>query len=89
MGLGFGDVEEDKDIAIPPPPPPAYGAWRCSVRADPDLVYWARTGEGEREGGVRPPSYRLTDDGIVEEPEQVVVREPRESWGTYVRRVSA
>jgi len=23
-----------------PSPPPAYGAWRCSVRADPDLLHW-------------------------------------------------
>lgn len=23
-------------------PPPAYGVWRCSVRADPDLLHWQR-----------------------------------------------
>jgi hypothetical protein len=23
-----------------PSPPPAYGAWRCSVRADPSLLHW-------------------------------------------------
>jgi len=23
-----------------PSPPPAYGAWRCSVRADPALLHW-------------------------------------------------
>lgn len=22
------------------PPPPAYGLWRCSVRADPTLLFW-------------------------------------------------
>jgi len=25
-----------------PSPPPAYGAWRCSVRADPSLLHWHR-----------------------------------------------
>lgn len=25
------------------PPPPAYGLWRCSVRADPRLIFWQPT----------------------------------------------
>lgn len=25
---------------LPPPPPPAYGLWRSSVRADPNLLHW-------------------------------------------------
>ncbi|KAH9880752.1 hypothetical protein IAQ61_001046 [Plenodomus lingam] len=32
------DVEKD----IIPPPPPAYGLWRSSVRADPNLLHWQR-----------------------------------------------
>ncbi|RMY55146.1 hypothetical protein D0864_13839 [Hortaea werneckii] len=30
----------NKDIDILPHPPPAYGRWRGSVRANPDLLHW-------------------------------------------------
>ncbi|KAI7527456.1 hypothetical protein KC331_g16333, partial [Hortaea werneckii] len=31
----------NKDIdVLPHPPPPAYGRWRGSVRANPDLLHW-------------------------------------------------
>ncbi|GAB1731515.1 hypothetical protein NU195Hw_g1517t1 [Hortaea werneckii] len=30
----------NKDINILPNPPPAYGRWRGSVRANPDLLHW-------------------------------------------------
>lgn len=30
----------DKDIESVPNPPPAYGRWRGSVRANPDLLHW-------------------------------------------------
>ncbi|KAK5171010.1 uncharacterized protein LTR77_004154 [Saxophila tyrrhenica] len=30
----------DKDIESLPNPPPAYGRWRGSVRANPDLLHW-------------------------------------------------
>lgn len=30
-------------IVMPPAPPPAYGLWRCSVRADPNLLHWVRS----------------------------------------------
>lgn len=55
------------------PPPPAYGLWRCSVRADPNLLRWERRNitQEELEAGCemvevahvrgrrerRPPSY--------------------------------
>lgn len=32
---------------LPTPPPPAYGHWRCSVRADPNLLYWERCDDGK------------------------------------------
>lgn len=28
---------------VPTAPPPAYGLWRCSVRADPNLLHWVRS----------------------------------------------
>lgn len=31
----------DKDVDSVLNPPPAYGRWRGSVRADPDLLHWA------------------------------------------------
>ncbi|KJX99124.1 hypothetical protein TI39_contig372g00014 [Zymoseptoria brevis] len=38
----------DKNIVAPPPPPPAYGHYRTSVRADPDLLHWAPSPTGLR-----------------------------------------
>ena len=81
-------VEEDKDIAVPPPPPPpAYGIWRYSVRADPNLIHWQRTEQpviaeetmnSERRSITRPPSYRSQHgaEGAVpvEEPQLAVMR---------------
>ncbi|KAK0509151.1 hypothetical protein JMJ35_008522 [Cladonia borealis] len=32
--------EEDDAEKELPPPPPAYGLWRSSVRADPNLIHW-------------------------------------------------
>lgn len=32
-------AEKEKPM---PPPPPAYGLWRSSVRADPNLLHWQR-----------------------------------------------
>lgn len=32
--------EWDKDVESLPNPPPAYGRWRGSVRANPDLLHW-------------------------------------------------
>ena len=81
-------VEEEKDIAVPPPPPPpAYGVWRYSVRADPNLIHWQRTEQpviaeetlnSESRSIPRPPSYRSQRraEGAVpvEEPQLAVVR---------------
>lgn len=35
------DVEDIEKSTLPPPPP-AYGLWRSSVRADPNLLHWQR-----------------------------------------------
>jgi len=72
LGLeGTESVEEDKEIAVPPPPP-AYGVWRCSVRADPNLIHWQRTGQPTiaeaplaRSESTRPPSYRSQHRAVV------------------------
>lgn len=49
--LGEKDVVEDETLqasaALPTPPPPAYGLWRCSVRADPNLLHWQRYEDGK------------------------------------------
>lgn len=39
------DLEKD----MLPPPPPAYGLWRSSVRANPDLLHWQRA-DGSQAG---------------------------------------
>lgn len=38
--LGVSVVYWDKDVEALPNPPPAYGRWRGSVRANPDLLHW-------------------------------------------------
>lgn len=38
--LGVAVVDWDKDVEALPNPPPAYGRWRGSVRANPDLLHW-------------------------------------------------
>ncbi|KAI4165980.1 MAG: hypothetical protein LQ342_000411 [Letrouitia transgressa] len=48
-------------------PPPAYGLWRSSVRADPNLIHWqrikqpipGRTPDLASHPANRPPSYNL------------------------------
>ncbi|KAF6226395.1 hypothetical protein HO133_009261 [Letharia lupina] len=63
--------EEDIDEALPPPPP-AYGLWRSSVRADPNLIHWQAVRDNndvQQEAremifagtGHRPPSYTSHD----------------------------
>lgn len=75
--LGLHDdndrVEEEEEIGKAlPPPPPAYGLWRNSVRADPNLIHWQATGHDndvQQEAremifagtGRRPPSYTSND----------------------------
>ncbi|KAI9825649.1 MAG: hypothetical protein M1832_000993 [Thelocarpon impressellum] len=76
---------DQEAMGAPPPtteaPPPAYGLWRCSVRADPNLLHWQRAEQPplpESETQVRPttatrpPSY-VSDDGV----EYVVSGAPR------------
>ncbi|CAF9920481.1 hypothetical protein IMSHALPRED_004918 [Imshaugia aleurites] len=73
---GVEEAEEAEAVALPPPPP-AYGLWRSSVRADPNLIHWQAIGHNDdvqqetREmvfagTGHRPPSYTSHD-----QPERV------------------
>ncbi|KAL8805761.1 MAG: hypothetical protein Q9182_001794 [Xanthomendoza sp. 2 TL-2023] len=67
--LGLNDLSSDgASIRRVQHPPPAYGLWRSSVRADPDLIHWQRTDrymrqcEGDtpdlaQHPALRPPSY--------------------------------
>ncbi|KAL8939561.1 MAG: hypothetical protein Q9216_003292 [Gyalolechia sp. 2 TL-2023] len=70
LGLHEADSDNDNSSGRPvQPPPPAYGVWRSSVRANPDLIHWQRTNrpslrqcEGEtpdlaQHPAMRPPSY--------------------------------
>ncbi|KAF2127927.1 hypothetical protein P153DRAFT_294346 [Dothidotthia symphoricarpi CBS 119687] len=51
LGIPPSDIQDmptdptDPEKDILPPPPPAYGLWRSSVRANPDLLHWRRAGE--------------------------------------------
>ncbi|KAB8446195.1 hypothetical protein FH972_025177 [Carpinus fangiana] len=36
------------ETMAPTAPPPAYGLWRCSVRADPNLLHWVRSPKSPR-----------------------------------------
>lgn len=100
LGLdGTETVEEDKEIAVPPPPP-AYGVWRCSVRADPNLIHWQRTGPPTiaeesssltRSERTRPPSYRsqhraVDVEGVVE-PAQAYTREQHGFWENHAQHM--
>lgn len=38
--IGVPRDDWDKDVEAVPNPPPAYGRWRGSVRANPDLLHW-------------------------------------------------
>jgi len=57
-----GEVPENVPSRLHPmaPPPPAYGLWRCSVRADPDLLF-LQPAHGTLSNGPMlnraPPSY--------------------------------
>ncbi|KAF1851529.1 uncharacterized protein K460DRAFT_373519 [Cucurbitaria berberidis CBS 394.84] len=56
-GASDEEAENDMDIEDPekdkiPPPPPAYGLWRCSVRADPNLLHWQRVENRENRASI-------------------------------------
>lgn len=77
-----GRADWDKEVNDLPNPPPAYGRWRGSVRADPDLLHWSPVvaatpalpsptyEEVASDGVTRPPSYVTRDSparrGVVE-----------------------
>ncbi|KAL2042140.1 hypothetical protein N7G274_005328 [Stereocaulon virgatum] len=72
VGSEGHDQETDEERELPPPPP-AYGLWRNSVRADPNLIHWQSIGHASPPpipdlqtqaralilagSGHRPPSY--------------------------------
>lgn len=57
------------------PPPPAYGLWRCSVRADPNLLHWERS-----EATKQTQLFALAGVEMVETPEA------GRTWSEAVRR---
>lgn len=61
----------DKDVDEVPNPPPAYGRWRGSVRADPDLLHWVPSPTSP--GGHILPSPTYEDD--VQGPPSYITRE--------------
>ena len=71
------EVEQsESEVAPKKPKPPPYGAWRQSIRVDPNRIYWQRNPEapesdtqdnGARRSGTaagpRPTSY-ISEDGV-------------------------
>lgn len=49
---------EDPEKEKLPPPPPAYGLWRSSVRADPNLLHWQRVEENRAQSAISMPRSR-------------------------------
>jgi hypothetical protein len=47
----------DKAVIELPHPPPAYGRWRGSVRADPDLLHWAPSPVDPTTSALPSPTY--------------------------------
>lgn len=76
------EVEESDEAqaASNKPKPPPYGAWRQSIRVDPNRIYWQRNSDETTEApgrtpemtGPRPPSY-ISEDGV----DYVVEARPR------------
>jgi hypothetical protein len=76
------EAEKEKHI---PPPPPAYGLWRSSVRADPNLLHWQRV-DAARGISPAPPQHRFSSmagsrngsvSGPAAEPVPEVTQGPR------------
>lgn len=96
------EVEQSGDgAAATKPKPPPYGAWRQSIRVDPNRIYWQRnpdapesdtrgteTRRPETAAGPRPPSY-ISEDGV----DYVVEARPRSmapaAFGAQVEQVPA
>lgn len=53
----------DKDVEALPNPPPAYGRWRGSVRANPDLLHWAPSPTIPRTPSLPSPTYEEAMQG--------------------------
>ncbi|CZT17566.1 uncharacterized protein RCC_03400 [Ramularia collo-cygni] len=47
----------DKEVDTIPNPPPAYGRWRGSVRADPDLLHWVPSPTSSDREVMPSPTY--------------------------------
>ncbi|WPH04966.1 Hypothetical protein R9X50_00786400 [Acrodontium crateriforme] len=55
----------DKDVEALPNPPPAYGRWRGSVRANPDLLHWAPSPTTPRTPSLPSPTYEEAMEGAL------------------------
>lgn len=62
----------DKDVDAIPNPPPAYGRWRGSVRADPDLLHWAPSPTSPDRPVLPSPTY---EDAVQGSPPSYMTRE--------------
>ena len=92
------ELETSQALAdLPTPPPPAYGQWRCSVRADPNLLHWERCDDGKEISSPeqemfqmsrsdlprRVPSYRSSRGDELREDDTGMTMEP----GAFVEAV--
>lgn len=71
------DLHDDRDIekkVISPvaPPPPVYGQWRGSVRADPNLLHWARVEPGPQVAVAHPSPKNGDGEGIASQSASTV-----------------
>lgn len=74
-------------MPLPTVPPPAYGLWRCSVRADPALLFWQPEGLSRPSSAAlmhtRPPSYMSSgeqEEHEVEEGDMPMAQSEHGGW---------
>lgn len=68
---------DDSEKHMLPPPPPAYGLWRSSVRADPNLLHWQRVDQANPRVTSRGRRSRNSPEPEAAAPEPSAPEGPR------------
>lgn len=79
VGEKENEAEHDPlpSALAPVPPPPAYGMWRCSVRADPNLLHWERCDTGKASSTpIGSPALEMVQRGYARNALEEVSRRP-------------
>ncbi|KAK4627568.1 uncharacterized protein CLAFUR5_11809 [Fulvia fulva] len=79
----------DKEVHSVPNPPPAYGRWRGSVRADPELLHWQAVPAPRSPATPALPSPTYEEAGQIESPPSYMTRESPARLRREVRDVRA